>query len=209
MSREPNDNRQWLDWGAAGQPLAGETESGDAYLVKFSPGGALLVVVDGLGHGPEAAIAARAAISALDEYSGETIVRLVERCHQKIRSTRGVVLSAAWIEPGDGHLTWLGVGDVDGLLVRADAHARPHRECLLARGGVVGYQLPPLRSSRLPLHCGDTLILNTDGIRSGFDTGLNLQAPPRQIADDILASHRRGTDDALVLVATYTRRGDD
>lgn len=79
----------------------------------------------------------------------------------------------------------------------------PAREYLLLRGGVVGYQLPPLHASTIPVARGDTLILATDGIRSGFAEGLDLGEPPQRIADHILAQHGKSTDDALVLVGRY------
>jgi len=50
---------------------------------------------------------------------------------------------------------------------------------------------------------GDTFIRSTDGIRDGFDEGLNLRSTPQQLADSILALQRRERDHALVLVARY------
>jgi phosphoserine phosphatase RsbX len=70
-------------------------------------------------------------------------------------------------------------------------------------GGVVGYQLPRLRPSEIPVAPGDTLILATDGVEHGFADGLDLLQPPQELADGILAGHGRGSDDALVLVARY------
>src|SRR4029077_9723821 len=50
-----------LDWGVAGLPLDGQAESGDRHVVQPFPGGFLLAVIDGLGHGSEAAMAATTA----------------------------------------------------------------------------------------------------------------------------------------------------
>ena len=82
-------------------------------------------------------------------------------------------------------LTWLGVGNVEGLLVRADVLARPSRNAVLQRGGVVGYQLPPLRASVLAVGPGDTLIFATDGVRTRFADGLDLDRPPQEIALEV------------------------
>lgn len=195
---------QLLAWGVAQHTLAGEVESGDAYLVEGRSDGALAAVVDGLGHGPEAALAARTAIATLTDHAGEPLIDLTRRCHESLRRTRGVVMGLAAVDGSEQAMTWLGVGDVDGVLLRADPGART--ESLLMRGGVVGYQLPALRASTLPIHRGDVLILATDGIRAGFAEKLDLQRTPQQIADHILAEHCRGTDDALVLVARYQGR---
>lgn len=192
-----------IEWGVAALTLAGETESGDLYLVKPFPYGVLVAVVDGLGHGPEAAFAAKTAEAALEDSAAESVVALLRSCHKKLMKTRGVVMSLAFFSAQDSTLTWLGVGNVEGVLVRADAKAHPARESVLLRGGVVGCELPPLGASVIHVFRGDTLILSTDGIRHGFAEELTLRDSPQQIADRILARHGRGTDDALVLVARY------
>ncbi len=54
-----------IEWGVAAQPLEGEAESGDLHVVQRFPKGVLVAAVDGLGHGPEAAAAARSAVATL------------------------------------------------------------------------------------------------------------------------------------------------
>ncbi len=100
-------------------------------------------------------------------------------------------------------MTWLGVGNVEGVLLYADGGGRRGRERLVTRGGIVGSELPPLRAEVLAVAPGDTLILATDGIQSGFADDLAVDAPPQQLADQILARSGKSTDDALVLVARY------
>ena len=53
-----------IETGFATLPLPGEVESGDLSLVKRVGKGTLIAVVDGLGHGQEAASSAHAAIAA-------------------------------------------------------------------------------------------------------------------------------------------------
>ena len=64
-------------------------------------------------------------------------------------------------------------------------------------------ELPRLHPVVLPIARGDTLLFATDGVREGFAEGLPPEATPQQLADQILARHGKGTDDALVLVARY------
>jgi serine phosphatase RsbU (regulator of sigma subunit) len=194
-----------IDWGVASLALPGETQSGDLHFVKQVGTGALVAAVDGLGHGAEAAIAARAAVAALERHATESPVPLIERCHRALHGTRGVVMSVAAFGRPDQSMTWLGVGNVEGLLLRGDGAARPGaaRASLVTRGGIVGSELPRLHPVVLPIAPGDTLIFATDGIREGFAEGLAPEATPQQLADQILARHGKGTDDALVLVARY------
>lgn len=191
----------WIDWAAAGRALPGEAESGDAHVVIASENRALVALVDGLGHGAGAAFAARQAISAVRAHASEPLEALVEHCHEALRKTRGVVLTVAAIHPADDTLSWLGVGNVEALLLRANPAMR--RESALLRGGVVGDQLPPLRASSVGLALGDTMVLATDGVRSDFTAGLDARGEPREIADRILDRHARSEDDALVVVVRY------
>ncbi|PYO96595.1 MAG: stage II sporulation protein E (SpoIIE) [Gemmatimonadetes bacterium] len=205
MRKTPVDARESIEWGVASLALPGEAQSGDLHLVKPIGGGVLVAVVDGLGHGAEAATAARNAVAALERHATESPAPLIERCHRALRGTRGVVMSVAVLARPERSLTWVGVGNVEGLLLYGDGAARSGapRESLVTRGGIVGSELPRLHPVVLPIARGDTLIFATDGIREGFAEGLLLEATPQQLADQILTRHGKGTDDALVLVARY------
>ena len=192
-----------MEWGVAALTMPGEEVSGDLHLVEPFPKGALVAVVDGLGHGPEAAVAARNAVETLKAHPDESVITLVNRCHENLRPTRGVVLGMAVFNTVDGTMTWLGVGNVDGILFRNDSEGKNAYEALISRRGVVGGRLPPLHAAILPVTHGDTLIFVTDGISTGFDSNLKTDRSPKVIADQILAQHNLGTDDALVLVGRY------
>lgn len=194
-----------IDWGVAALTLAGERQSGDLHLVKGVPGGTLVAAVDGLGHGAEAATAARTAVTTLEEHAGESVTALLERCHWALKGSRGVVMSLAFLDQRAGSLTWVGVGNVEGVLLRFEGRsaATPARIGLVTRGGIVGSELPPVRPQQVRLAWGDLLFFATDGIREGFLENLPPDASPQQLADHILANHGKGTDDALVLVARY------
>jgi len=139
-----------IEWAVAELVLPGQTESGDRCLVTAPSEGGLVAVVDGLGHGAEAAGAAKAAVSSLERHAQEPIIQLIRSCHRSLAGTRGVVMSVAVFDAHAETMTWVGVGNVEGVLLRAQAAASPRREMLLLRGGVVGVHLPALapRSSR-------------------------------------------------------------
>src|ERR687888_8854 len=109
-----------IDWGVASLALPGEVESGDRHVVKTFPHGALLAALDGLGHGEQAAAAANRAIRVLQTLETESVVSLLKRCHERLQSTRGVVMSLAVFNALDETMTWVGVGNVEGVLLRAD-----------------------------------------------------------------------------------------
>src|SRR3989442_273145 len=84
-----------LEWSVAELVLPGQTESGDPGLVTATSGGSLVAVGDGLGHGAEAAGAAKAAVSSLERHAQEPIIQLIRNCHRSLAGTRGVVMSVA------------------------------------------------------------------------------------------------------------------
>ena len=205
MSEEPHP---LVDWAVATLALEGEHESGDLHLVTHFDRGALVAAIDGLGHGPEAAVAARSAAEALERHPGKPVTELFERCHESLRGTRGAVITLALFNGSNATMSWAGVGNIEGTLLRAQpGEAGRTRESVMLVGGVPGHQLPALRPTELSVRPGDTLVLATDGVRGGYLDLVDVGTPPQRLADQLLADYGKGTDDALVLVARYLGTG--
>ena len=192
-----------IELGVAAATLPGELYSGDYHLVMPFPNGLLVAVMDGIGHGEEAAAASRTAGTILERYAAEPVIALIQRCHRELREMRGVVMSMASFNISHGLMTWVGVGNVHGVLLRNNSTFPPVEEQLLLRAGLVGNQLPPLQAAVLPVSTGDTIVFTTDGIQSDFERTLAHNQNPQKAAEDILARYGKTTDDALVLVARY------
>ncbi len=192
-----------LEWSVASRALPGQPNSGDLHLVTPWNGGVLLAVADGLGHGDDAATAARMAMKVLSEHAGESVITLVQHCHRALQSTRGVALTVMAIEPAEARVVALGIGNVEAMMFRANPRAEPRRQSVLLRGGVVGYQLPALHASVWPLGANDVFVFVTDGLRDDFGDGFNPAEPMPQVVERIMAQKFRGTDDGLVLAAKY------
>lgn len=190
-----------IDWGAASRPRPGELRSGDRHLVSARTAGVLMAAVDGVGHGPEAALASDLAIRIAGEQAARPLPEILETCHQSLQRTRGAAMSLArWIAERR-ELEWIGVGNVEGRVAHHPVGAGVVRERLLLRAGLVGVTLPPLKVERLLLPLESRLILATDGISSDFDERIDPRDPPQRLADRILARSLKPEDDALVLVA--------
>ena len=183
--------------------MPGESESGDRHLVQATARGTLVAVVDGLGHGSEAARAANVAIETAADYAGQNILELLRLCHRAMLGTRGAAMVLAFIDNAERNLTWLSVGNVDGALLRGAAGKHVSDESVLMRGGVVGLRLPVLHAVVISIYPGDTLVFATDGIRSNFVQTVCRADSPQQIADAICTNCSKHNDDALVLVARY------
>jgi negative regulator of sigma-B (phosphoserine phosphatase) len=199
----------WLEVGVASSILTGQSQSGDLELVRTLDRGALVAVVDGIGHGQEAAVAARVAVDTLDRHAGESLPALVRRCHDALLGTRGVVMSVAHFDAGQDTMTWVGLGNVEGVLVAGDhVVGRPYTS-LVTRAGIVGNAsagLPPVRPWVIPILRRDILVLATDGLRANFGEDVAPSHDPQQTATMLLERHGKKSDDALVLVARYLGR---
>jgi negative regulator of sigma-B (phosphoserine phosphatase) len=199
----PAEVERWpveLERGVAAAALQGEARSGDRAVFVAWEGGAMVAAIDGLGHGGDAADAADEAARVVTAHARQAPEALLERCHEALVRTRGVVMTLAWFDLAAPSLTWTGVGNVEGRLMRATAAPGVAPESALIKGGVIGYSLPNVRPTTTELHPGDTLVLATDGISSGFTSSLAAGVDVQELADRILAEHGRGTDDALVVV---------
>lgn len=77
-----SSGRGLIDWAVATRTLAGQTESGDRHWVRVCPAQAIAAVVDGVGHGKEAARAARKAVATLELSVGKSPVTLFQSCDE-------------------------------------------------------------------------------------------------------------------------------
>ena len=197
------DLERWpaeLERGQAAAALQGEERSGDRAVFVAWESGALAAAIDGLGHGADAAVAAEEAAKVVRERAQAAPETLLKRCHEALVRTRGVVMTLAWFDLVATTLTWTGVGNVEGRLLRASAAPGVAPESALIKGGVVGYSLPSVRPTTTELHSGDTLVMATDGVSSAFASSLVAGVDAQELAEKLLAEHGRGNDDALVVV---------
>lgn len=194
---------QAIEWSVASRALPGEAVSGDLHYVTSWDGGALIAVMDGLGHGEEATHAAHCAVQTLEAHARDPVVSLVQQCHRALLNTRGVVMTLASLDTYSDTLTMIGIGNVETIVYHPTARGPARREPVLLRGGVVGYQLPPLRASVVPVAIGDVVVFATDGVREDFSDLIDPGDPLQQIVEKVITQKYRGTDDGLVLACKY------
>src|SRR5260370_33765665 len=122
-----------VEWSVAEEPLPGQKQSGDRYVVKSLPEGALLAVVDGIGHGEDAAHSAELVVRVLSNSNPGSPIALLRRCQQHLQGTRGAVVSMTLFTLADATRPWLGIGNVTGVLLRRQPSALVRQEDLLQR----------------------------------------------------------------------------
>lgn len=194
----------FLDWAVASRPITGETLSGDIATVQASSSRCVLAVIDGLGHGAPAAAAAADAARVVEQNRAEPIVAMLLLLHERLADSRGVAATVATIDGDTGRMEWLGVGNVNGVVVRADESARPHTHGVFLCRGVLGYLLPSLHVPEpLQLAPGDLVVIATDGVRGDLTAALRPDLPVQRLAETILETQATIDDDALVFVGRY------
>jgi len=181
------------------EPLRGEDANGDGWGVKCSADLALLMVVDGLGHGILAAEAAREAERILALTALTSPNAIVEDLHAALKKTRGAAAAVAKIDPAKGLLSFAGVGNVAGTIAEPNASRG-----LASHNGTLGHQMERLQSFTCPWNRESILVLHSDGLITRWDLkrypGI-WKKPPSVIAAVLHRDFRRERDDVTVLVA--------
>jgi serine phosphatase RsbU (regulator of sigma subunit) len=173
--------------------------SGDAYAVHWSDGACRIAVIDGLGHGVEAAAASALAVGVLNAHPALDVAEALRRCHPALMGTRGAAISIARLDLARGELVYAGIGNVEGHLWQGGRHER-----LIAYRGIIGSAVRTFRQFTLPLLESWALLMHSDGISARVDLGaLDLPQPwePDALAEAVLARYGRTHDDALAVVA--------
>jgi len=192
-----------LERGEAGLAHEGEGRSGDLAVFAPTARGGLFVVIDGLGHGDAAADASEAAAAIITAHADDEPQRLLERCHEQLRRTRGAVMTLAWFDLADRTMSWTGVGNVEARFIRAGDGPDARHDSPVVLGGVVGYNLPQIRLSTIALEPGDGVVIATDGVAADYSVSLEAGVTAQELATRVLERHAKGTDDALAAAVRY------
>jgi anti-sigma regulatory factor (Ser/Thr protein kinase) len=179
------------------RPCRGEFVSGDAVSITEAEGGVLIGVVDGLGHGRAAHLAAKSATRHLRSHGSPDVAQVLLQLHDRLRDTVGAAVSLCWIDLASGAVRYAAVGNTVFRIHGATSHR------LAATPGTVGGQVKSPRVETAQLNPGDVLILHTDGIsdRTDFEDYPQLRYQGAEtVADRILSQYGKRHDDATVVV---------
>ena len=180
------------------RPVEGEEECGDAYAVRRTDNGYLLMVCDGLGHGPLAAHASGEAVRIFRHSSDDSPATLLTRLDAGLSGSRGAAIAIAHVEPLCGRLTYAGVGNVAGRMEGGE-----RRRGLVSVPGIVGHKTRSPRDTVHDLDPSVAVVMHSDGLTERWDMADYpelLQSSPLVTATTILRDAAVRRDDAGVLV---------
>jgi serine phosphatase RsbU (regulator of sigma subunit) len=184
--------------GAICVPLRGESECGDAWRILATREGVSVLVVDGLGHGPEAAATTAIATTVFPRVSSEPPDQALLAMSEAMRGSRGAALSLAAIDMSSRELRFSGVGNVDGRVVTLEG-----TEHLVPQNGIVGHTMPSVRAVSVPWPAGALLVMHSDGLTTRWRLEAYPGLPaahPALVAGVIYRDFARERDDATIVV---------
>lgn len=191
------------------RPMFHESSCGDQGADWLTGEEQILALADGLGHGPEAESAAKAALEYLDGHLDLGFEALFAGCDAAIRKTRGVALEVVRIGL-DGLLRHAGIGNTQARIWSPRRAAERRVVRLSGDPGIVGGGYRRLRPNQLQLEAGDLVILYSDGIQDKFDPAqydYPLQISPAQLAGQLLNDWAKYHDDAAIMIYRQPEAG--
>jgi serine phosphatase RsbU (regulator of sigma subunit) len=184
------------------QPMPKETVSGDAYWFKEFDNKILWVVMDTLGHGPDAAQLAQKYLAHLEKIYKGSLPEIVRQMHKEFLGTRGLAMGLISIDLAKHEVSFLGVGNIS---VKAEGKQRMN---FISHHGVVAYRLPAsLFQTTYTYQPGDLIVMHSDGIRDDFllsSFSSDLRQEPQLLVETIANNFTKGSDD-LVVTALLTQ----
>jgi anti-sigma regulatory factor (Ser/Thr protein kinase) len=189
-----------FDVGGFSVPRSGESQNGDAWDFHETDAGLAVLVCDGLGHGASAAEASARAVETFRAAAPVRDVKVVmSRIHEALRQTRGAAASLAVIDIHGGLLTYCGIGNITGAIVRGSEVRH-----LVSHNGILGHVAGRVADFTYPWTPGNFLIMHSDGLTGRWRPeewpGLWVR-PTTTIAGVLYRDMERGRDDATVMVA--------
>lgn len=180
-------------------PKNGETVSGDGWMMNQKSFEFNVIALDGLGHGPEAHKASKAAVDEFNKMNQSTPAETIRILHRNIRGTRGAVGMVMHLNGLTGILSYAGLGNISARIF-----GQEKTKSCISYNGIIGHTIPAtLHTNHTEFRKGDILILNSDGLKTRWD--LNhlpniLNHDGSIIAAALYKDFSRNTDDLLVVV---------
>jgi hypothetical protein len=180
--------------GHASIPKVGEWVCGDRVIVRRgSDGGALIGIIDALGHGPGADEVAAMADQHLSGVSlGSPLEDIMVSLHDHLRGSRGAAATFCLIAGEE--ISACGVGNVE---LRCTGTPLP----FVLSPGILGMRVVKWRTCKHRLLPRTRLVFFSDGVSSRFRFEDVRGLAPQEACGRVLEVARNPEDDSAVLIA--------
>jgi hypothetical protein len=189
---------QRLRIGGVAVAKPGQDVCGDDWSSVVRVNGCTLIIADGLGHGPDAAAAAREAVRIFKKEAAAAPGECIEAIHRGLRPTRGAAVAVAHLDSELGVVRYAGLGNISAIVITEQGATN-----LVSHHGIAGHEARKIGEFRYNWPKGGALVMYSDGLATHWDlaayAGL-ARRDPTLIAAVLYRDHRRGRDDTTVVV---------
>ena len=179
-----------------------ETVCGDNWTFLPREGGGVILVADGLGHGPGAAEASMEAVKVFRARPDDPPVRMVESIHAALRSTRGAAVAVALLDAQRGEIRYCGVGNIAGSVAGGE-----QEHSMVSHNGTAGHHVGRVQEFTYAWPAGAMVVMHSDGLQARWSMGRYpglAGRDPALVAGVLFRDFCRETDDATVVVVRRT-----
>jgi anti-sigma regulatory factor (Ser/Thr protein kinase) len=184
-------------WAAISTPAPNEELCGDAWRVAVKDREITVMVVDGLGHGPEAAKAADLAVQLFERQWFDGPGAFCEDAHRALCGSRGAAIAAAQVSAA-AVVRYAGVGNISAYVVSPEASRG-----MMSQNGTAGLQMRKILQLDYPWPERALLVMHSDGLSNRWaldDYHGLITRHPAVIAGVLHRDFLRGRDDATIVV---------
>ena len=202
-ARPANGTAETPELGAICIAVSGEIECGDCWRVADDGGLTSIMIADGLGHGPLAAIPARAAAEAFGDKPFDAPTGTIQRMHDRLGGSRGAAAACAVLNAGTSTVAYSGVGNISGTVVTGE-----QVKGMVSHNGILGVQLLRKQQFDYAFKPGSRVIMHSDGMSARWSVGDYpglFARHPSVIAAVLYRDHARARDDVTVIVSGVRR----
>ncbi len=133
------------EYGVVSRPKPGQEVCGDSWAVELGNKRCLYFLADGLGHGPDAAIASQEAVRTFRKYKSYPPKVILEAVHEALQRTRGVAAAVAEILHEEQIVCFAGIGNI-AAVITSGSQCRT----MLSHNGIVGHQIRKIQEFHYP-----------------------------------------------------------
>lgn len=192
-----------IEVGVVCLPVMTEEACGDAWAFHQTRERALIMLADGLGHGPDAAKASALAVDIFNNYSMNSPAEMIEHMHAAMRSTRGAAVAVTEMLWDRHEVRYAGVGNISGRIFSGDAVRN-----MVSHNGTVGLKARKIVEFTYPWPEDGLLIMHSDGLATHWNLddypGLRGRNPAL-IAGVLFRDHNRVRDDSTLVIIREKR----
>jgi anti-sigma regulatory factor (Ser/Thr protein kinase) len=185
--------------GSVRVPAPGETECGDNWGVRAEEGRTVILLADGLGHGPGAAEASGEAVAALQRANDLAPTAVLEQVHHALRSTRGAAVAIAQVDVEKEQVRFAGAGNISAMII-----SPAKLQHMISHNGTAGHNVRKFQEFVYPWTEQTVLVMHSDGITTSWRldaySGI-IRRDPSLLAAVLIRDASRGRDDACVVAA--------